>query len=182
MPLLNTIATPYAEAFLQVAEANKETDQVVQQAKELLSLWNDSPALRSALASPVLETEAKKATLVKLFEGQITPSFLNFLKLLADRQRIGVLDAVLGRFLELFRAQRQIALATVTSAAPLNEEQQARISDKLKSVAGTDQVEIDLQVDPSLIGGFVLRVGSQVIDASLAGQVRRLGLALATAS
>jgi F-type H+-transporting ATPase subunit delta len=181
MPLLNTIATPYAEAFLQVAEANKETDQVVQQAKELLDLWHQSPELRAALASPVLETDAKKASLVKLFDGQLTPSFLNLLKLLADRQRIGVLDAVLGRFLELYREQRRIALATVTSATPLSEEQQSRIADRIKAMAGTDQVEVDLQVDPALIGGFVLRVGSQVVDASLSGQVRRLGLALAKA-
>ncbi|MEB3172269.1 MAG: ATP synthase F1 subunit delta [Cyanobacteriota bacterium] len=182
MPLLNTIATPYAEAFLQVADANGETDEVVQQAKALLSLWSESAELRSTLASPVLETEAKKAALVKLFEGQLTPSFLNLLKLLADRQRIGVLDAVLERFLELYRDQRRIALATVTSASPLSEDQQGRIAERLKAMAGTDQVEIDLQVDPSLIGGFVLRVGSQVVDASLSGQVRRLGLALAKAS
>ncbi|MFO7630575.1 MAG: ATP synthase F1 subunit delta [Prochlorococcaceae cyanobacterium] len=182
MPLLNTIATPYAEALLQVADAKQETDLVAQQAKELLALWNETPELRAALVSPVLEPEAKKATLVKLFADQLTPSFLNLLKLLADRQRIGVLDAVLSRFLELFREQRQIALATVTSAAPLSEEQQAKIVEKLKSVAGTDHVEIDLQVDPALIGGFVLRVGSQVIDASLAGQVRRLGLALTKAN
>jgi F-type H+-transporting ATPase subunit delta len=49
-------------------------------------------------------------------------------------------------------------------------------------VAGTDKVEIDTQIDPSLIGGFVLKVGSRVIDASLSGQVRRLGLALAKVS
>jgi F-type H+-transporting ATPase subunit delta len=84
--------------------------------------------------------------------------------------------------LELYREQNSIALATLTSAEPLTEEQQASLTEKVKQVAGTEHVEIDLQVDPALIGGFVLRVGSKVIDASLAGQVRRLGLALARAS
>ena len=182
MPLLNSIATPYAEAFLQVAENNQETDQVVEQVKEILSLWNSSPELRQAMASPVLEPAAKKAALVKLFEGSVSPTLLNLLKLLADRQRINVLDAVLARFLELFRDLRQIALATVTSATALSEDQQAALSQKVKDVAGTDNVEFDLRVDPALIGGFVVSLGSQVIDASLAGQVRRLGLALAKAS
>jgi len=182
MPLLNSIATPYAEAFLQVAEQNNETDTVVEQVKAILALWHDSPELRQAMASPVLEPSAKKAALVSLFEGSIAPSLLNLLRLLADRQRINVLDAVLERFLELFRELRQIALATVTSAAPLSDDQQAALSQKVKAVAGTDNVEFDLRVDPALIGGFVVSLGSQVIDASLAGQVRRLGLALAKAS
>jgi F-type H+-transporting ATPase subunit delta len=182
MPLLNTITTPYAEAFLQVAESRKEVDQVVDQAKAVLSLWHESPELREAMASPVLEVDAKKAVIEKLFVDQLTPSFLNLLKLLADRQRIGVLDAVIERMLELYREQRNIALATVTSATALSDEQQAELSKKVQAVAGTDKLEINLSVDPDLIGGFVVKVGSKVIDASLAGQVRRLGLALAKVS
>jgi F-type H+-transporting ATPase subunit delta len=182
MPLLNTITTPYAEAFLQVAESRQEVDQVVDQAKAVLALWHESPELRDAMSSPVLEVEAKKTALQKLFSDQLTPSFLNLLKLLADRQRIGVLDAVLERMLELYREQRNIALASVTSATALSEEQQAELSKKVQAVAGTDKLEIKLSVDPDLIGGFVVKVGSKVIDASLAGQVRRLGLALAKVS
>ncbi|CAI8166348.1 MAG: ATP synthase F1 subunit delta [Prochlorococcus sp.] len=182
MPLLNTITTPYAEAFLQVAASRKEVDEVVDQAKAVLELWNNCPALSEAMASPVLEVESKKAALEKLFTDQVTPSFLNLLKLLADRQRIGVLDAVLERMLELYREQRNIALATVTSASALSEDQQNDLQSKVKAVAGTDNVEINLKVDPDLIGGFVVSVGSKVIDASLAGQVRRLGLALAKVS
>ncbi|MFZ0616494.1 MAG: ATP synthase F1 subunit delta [Chthoniobacterales bacterium] len=182
MPLLNTVTTPYAEAFLQVAEARNEVAEVVDQAKAVLALWQESPELRSALASPVLEVDAKKAALTKLFDGQVTPSFLNLLKLLADRQRIGILDAVLERLLELYREQNNIALATVTSATALSEQQQSDLRSKVQAVAGTDKLEINLLVDPALIGGFVVTVGSKVIDASLAGQVRRLGLALAKVS
>ena len=182
MPLLNTVTTPYAEAFLQVAETRKEADEVMEQAKAVLALWKESPELRDAMGSPVLEVSAKKVAIEKLFADQLKPSFLNLLKLLADRQRIGMLDAVLDRTLELYREQRNIALASVTSAAALNEEQQAELSKKVQAVAGTDKLEINLSVDPNLIGGFVVKVGSKVIDASLAGQVRRLGLALAKVS
>ncbi len=182
MPLLNTITTPYAEAFLQVAESRKEVDRVVKQAKDLLVLWQESPEFGDAMSSPVLEVEAKKAVLEKLFAKQLTPSFLNLLKLLADRHRIGILDSVLERLLELYREQRNIALATVTSATELSDPQQAELLKKVQSIAGTDKLEIDLKVNPDLIGGFVVSVGSKVIDASLAGQVRRLGLSLAKVS
>jgi F-type H+-transporting ATPase subunit delta len=182
MPLLNSITTPYAEAFLQVSDANGDTEAVVEQARSLLSLWKESAELREAMASPVLEVEAKKAAITRLFCDQVSPSFLNLLKLLADRQRIGYLDAVLERFLDLYRDQNQIALASVTSAEALSDEQLGRITEQLKSVSGTDKLEINTSVDPALIGGFVLKVGSKVIDASLAGQVRRLGLTLAKLS
>ena len=182
MPLLNTITTPYAEAFLQLSDAAGDTAEVVDQARQVLALWNESPELRQALASPVLETETKKAAINKLFGDQVSPTFLNLLKLLTDRQRIGYLDAVLERFLDLYRDQNQISLATVTSAEALSDEQLANITEQVKAVAGTDKVEINTAVDPALIGGFVLKVGSKVIDASLSGQVRRLGLALAKVS
>jgi len=182
MPLLNTITTPYAEAFLQVASSKKEVDKVVDQAKDILAIWNESSEFSEAMSSPVLEPESKKAVLQKLFSGKVTPSFLNLLKLLVDRQRIGLLNSVLERLLELYREQRNIALASVTSATTLNEDQQADLLKKIQSIAGTDNLELNLDVDPSLIGGFVVNVGSKVIDASLAGQVRRLGLSLAKVS
>lgn len=118
MPLLNSIATPYAEALLQVAESREETDTVAEQAKTLLTVLRSSPELKAALASPVLEPEAKKAALAKLFNDQVTPSVQNLLKLLADRQRLPMMEAVLMRFLELYRELRNITLAKVTSAAP----------------------------------------------------------------
>jgi len=107
---------------------------------------------------------------------------LNLLKLLADRQRIGLLNSVLERLLEIYREQRNIALATITSASALDEDQQSELLKKVQSIAGTDNLEIDLKVDSELLGGFVVNVGSKVIDASIAGQVRRLGLALAKVS
>jgi F-type H+-transporting ATPase subunit delta len=179
MPLLNTITTPYADAFLQVCQASGELETAIQQSRELLDLWHSCEDFREAMGSPVLEVDAKKAALVKMFGDQLCPSFLNLLKLLTDRQRIPILDSVLERVIELYREQNNIALATVTSATPLSQEQRSQLEAKARAVAGTDKVEIDEQLDPSLIGGFVLKVGSQVIDASLAGQVRRLGLSLA---
>ncbi|MEY3464061.1 MAG: synthase subunit delta [Cyanobacteriota bacterium] len=182
MPLLNTIATPYAEALLQVAESRQETDTVADQVRGLLQVWSESTELREAMTSPVLEPDAKKAALLALFQDQITPSLQNLLKLLADRQRLPVMDAVLLRFLELYRDLRRITLATVRSATPLSPEQQEQLNQRVKAIAGTEVVELDVQVDPALIGGFIVRMGSQVIDASLSGQVRRLGLALAKVS
>ena len=182
MPILNSLATPYAEALLQITDGRKESDTVAEQCKDLLELWQSSADFRDAMVSPVLEPDAKKKALQSLVGEQVTASLLNLLKVLADRQRLLAFDAVMLRYLELYREQQGITLAEVRSAQTLTEDQQAALSKKVQAIAGTNKVDIDLSVDPSLIGGFVVSLGSQVIDASLAGQVRRLGLALAKAS
>ncbi len=178
MPLLNSVTTPYAEAFLQVSEELNQTEDIVSQSKEILSLLKDSPELEKALASPILEKDSKKTIIVELFSGKINQSLLNLLKLLADRQRIGILVPILERFLELYRENSNIALATVTSAVELSEEQINLLSKKISAIAGTEKLELVTKTDSTLIGGFVASVGSKVIDASLASQIRKLGLSL----
>ncbi len=178
MPLLNSVTTPYAEAFLQVADESQQTDEIVSQSKEILKIMIDSPELEKALSSPVLEKESKKNILIQLFSGKINQSLLNLLKLLADRQRIGILVPILERFLEIYRENSNIALATVTSAVELSDQQKDLITKKISAIAGTEKLELVTKIDSTLIGGFVASVGSKVIDASIASQIRKLGLSL----
>ena len=188
MPLLNTIATPYAEALLQIGNQHGTSDDLAADAKAVLALWTSSEAaassLRDALSSPVLEPNTKKAVITALFQEKEVvkqTASLNLLKLLADRQRINLMGAVFERFLELYRKAKGIALAQVTSATPLTPEQEQQLKQKVRTMAGSASVDCSITVDPSLIGGLIVRIGSQVVDASLAGQVRRLGLSLAKA-
>ncbi len=178
MPLLNSITTPYAEALLQVVNENDQTELMVKEVKQLLTLINDAPELGKTLSSPVLETETKKKIIIEIFSEKINSSLLNFLKLLADRQRIAIVTSILDRFLEIYRENSNIALATVTSAVELNDDQKGLITKKIINIAGTEKLELVTKIDPSLIGGFVASVGSKVIDASLASQIRKLGLSL----
>ena len=178
MPLLNSVTTPYAEALLQVVSENDQTEEMVKEVKQLLSLINDSPDLEKTLSSPVLETDTKKKIIIEIFSEKINSSLLNFLKLLADRQRIGIVTSILDRFLEIYRENSNIALATVTSAVELTDDQKGLITKKIINIAGTEKLELVTKIDPSLIGGFVASVGSKVIDASLASQSRKLGLSL----
>ena len=157
---------------------NSQTEEMVSEVKQLLEVINDSPELEKALSSPILETDAKKKIIVEIFSNKVNPSLLNFLKLLADRQRIGIITSILDRFLEIYRENSNIALATVTSAVELTDEQKGLITKKIINIAGTEKLELVTKIDPSLIGGFVASVGSKVIDASLASQIRKLGLSL----
>ena len=182
MPLLNTVATPYAEALLQITESNKESEVIAQQCKELGSIWHSQAEFREVMNSPILEPAQKKVVLESILGDQINTSLMNLLKVLADSQRLQAFDAVLQKYLELYRHKQGITLAKVRSAQALTEPQQQLLTDKILAMAGSKKVDIELVVDSSLIGGFIVSLGSQVIDSSLAGQVRRLGLMLVKSS
>ena len=75
MPLLNSVTTPYAEALLQVVSENDQTEEMVKEVKQLLSLINDSPDLEKTLSSPVLETDTKKKIIIEIFSEKLFFSF-----------------------------------------------------------------------------------------------------------
>jgi len=108
----------------------------------------------------------------------VHPYTLNFVMLLIDKGRILFLEGICKQYLVLLRDLKQIVLAEVTSATPLNDAQQDTIRQKVIQMTGANEVEIETALDAALIGGVVIKVGSQVVDASLRGQLRRISLQL----
>jgi F-type H+-transporting ATPase subunit delta len=94
--------------------------------------------------------------------------------LLVDRGRIEVLEQIAQKFLELSYKQESIEIAKVTSSIQLSAEQQQKIAEKLKAITGAKQIKLALKVDPELIGGFTIEVGSKMIDTSIRGQLNKM--------
>jgi F-type H+-transporting ATPase subunit delta len=102
--------------------------------------------------------------------------------LLVDRNRVMYLESILRQYQALLRELNQTILADVTTATELSDEQKEAIKSRVISMTGASNVELSVEIDPSLIGGLIIQVGSQVIDASLRGQLRRIGMQLSTAA
>ena len=98
--------------------------------------------------------------------------------LLVDRRRISFLEPILQQYIILLRELTQTVLAEVSSAIPLTDEQLQTVRERVISITKAREVEIETKIDTDLIGGVVIKVGSQVVDASLRGQLRRLSLRL----
>jgi F-type H+-transporting ATPase subunit delta len=179
---LTEIAEPYAQALMSVAKSSNLTDQIGEDTQSLLALTKESEDLRTMLDSPVIEASKKKAVLRQVVGDQIHPFTLNILLLLVDRGRIMLLPEVCKQYQELLRQLKQAVLAEVTSAIELNDGQKEAIKQKVMAVTQAQQVDLETSVDPDLLGGVVIKVGSQVIDASLRGQLRRIGVRLGTAT
>jgi F-type H+-transporting ATPase subunit delta len=178
--LSSEIAGPYAKALMSVAADNNAVDQVGVEVAELLEVLASSEDLAGFLANPLISSDTKKGVLRQIAEGKVSNFLLSFLMLLVDRGRVPFLKSVLQQYQTLLREQNQMVLADVTAAVELTEDQQNAIRDRVKAMTGASSVELSVQIDPSLLGGLVVKVGSQVVDASLRGQLRRIGMQLAT--
>jgi F-type H+-transporting ATPase subunit delta len=173
------VVDPYAEALVSLASGQGLLDTFTADVRFIAAVLQATPELGQFLASPLVKTEAKKNLLQQVFVDQIHPLLLNALQLLTDRRRIMFLGALCQRFLELQRKLQNIVLAEVTAAVPLTEAQQQSIRERVKDFTQASSVELQISQDPTVLGGVILKIGSQVIDLSLRGQLRRLALQLA---
>merc|ERR1711924_351927 len=131
--------------------------------------------LKKFLGNPLITREAKKNVLKDVLGEQIGSKSLTFLLLLVDRNRIAFLEDITQKFLELSYKKESIEIAKVTSSLQLSTQQQQSLAEKLKKVTGAKQIKLALKVDPSLIGGFTVEVGSKLIDTSIRGQLKQIG-------
>lgn len=174
------IAQPYAQALMSVAQGNNITDQIGEDVRGLLNLLKESDQLGNFIDNPFIDANDKKAVLGRVLGEEVNPSLRNFLMLLVDRRRISFLSDICEQYLVLLRQLTQTVLAEVTSAVPLSESQSQTIREKVMAMTSARQVELETNVDGDIIGGVIIKIGSQVVDASLRGQLRRLSLRLTT--
>ncbi|KPQ34665.1 MAG: F-type H+-transporting ATPase delta subunit AtpH [Phormidesmis priestleyi Ana] len=172
------VSAPYAQALLSIAQSKDAVDEVSNIAGELLSLLKASDELSEFLANPITSGEAKKGVLNQVLGDGANQQMKNFLMLLVDRGRIYLAEPILQQFQAKVRELKQAVLAEVISAVELSDEQKETVRQKVQRMTEARSVELETRVDPDLIGGVIIQIGSQVLDASIRGQLRRIGLQL----
>ncbi len=181
MSKVNTqVLQPYASALMSLAKSNNLSEEFGNEIRSLLGLLESSEDLRQFLGNPLIKPDAKKAVIKQIAGEDMNPLMRSFLSLLIDKGRILFLEGIGKQYLTQLRELNQTVLAEVTSAVPLSDAQQQTVREKVQAMTSARQVEIETKIDADLIGGVVIKVGSQVIDASLRGQLRRLGIRLSS--
>ena len=171
--LVVKIAVPYAEALLELANANSSLKETTNDINIVSQFLANSSDLKKFLGNPLITRDAKKGVLKDVLGEQIGEKTLTFLMLLVDRGRIAYLDGIAYKFLELSYKEESIEIAKVTSSVQLSAQQQKTIAEKLKKITGAKQIKLALKVDPQLIGGFTIEIGSKLIDTSIRGQLKQ---------
>jgi F-type H+-transporting ATPase subunit delta len=164
----------YAKALLGAAEGAGQAEGVLE---ELESLQNDVlkslPALRLTLTSPRVSAEEKVALLDKAFRGKMSAILLNFLKVTAQHGRLDCLTDIVKSYRQLVSESQGKVEITVRAAYPLSNPLRERIAGRLGEVL-KKRVTLNVEVDPELLGGLVVRIGDTLYDGSVASQLQKM--------
>jgi F-type H+-transporting ATPase subunit delta len=172
--VLSKVAEPYAEALLDLDKSNDSLKETTNDMNIVSQFLANSSDLKKFLGNPLITRDAKKNVVKDILGEQISGNTLKFLLLLVTRNRIEVLESIAQKFLELSYKQESIEIAKITSSIQLSAEQQKQIAEKLKVITGAKQIKLALKIDPKLIGGFTIEIGSKMIDTSILGQLKQI--------
>ncbi|PWG03774.1 F0F1 ATP synthase subunit delta [Sphingosinicella humi] len=173
-----SLAGRYATALFELARDEKQLQAVGGSLTALKAALAESEDFRRLTTSPLISREeAVKAVAATATAMKLDSITSNFLGVLAQNRRLGQLGAVIRAFNLLAAAHRGETTAEVTSAHPLSDDQVAALKSNLKSRLGRD-VAVDLNVDPAILGGLVVKIGSQMIDGSIRTKLNTLAHAM----
>jgi F-type H+-transporting ATPase subunit delta len=172
------VGARYAQALFDLAKDQDQIADVEANLKTLKAMLAESADLRTVLRSPVFDADAKARVLAALAErSEFHPVTRKFLGFLSAQRRAAALAAVITSFEALSSAHRGVVSAQVTTAVALTPAQAKGLQAALRQALGKDP-EIETRVDPAILGGVKVRVGSRLFDASLKSKLDSLKFAL----
>jgi F-type H+-transporting ATPase subunit delta len=173
------VAARYATALFELADNARSLDQVAQDLSTFRKLVAESADLARMIANPVIGRGLQgKALLAVLDAAGISGLARNFIGTVAANGRARELPAMAFAFLAELARRRGETTAVVTSAVPLTDVQLQQLNDTLRGVLGGGKVAIDAEVNPDILGGLVVKVGSRLFDSSIRSKLQRLQLAM----
>ena len=177
-PMMASMAGRYAAALFELAKDEKQLPQVEADLRTFQAMLDESEDLRRLVRSPVISSEDQaKALAAVLAKVGVSGLTTNFFKLIARNRRLFAAADMLKNFRALLARERGEVSADVASAHALSAEQMQALKDALRLQIGKD-VQINTRVDPHLLGGLVVKVGSKMIDSSLRTKLNNLRVAM----
>ena len=172
------LAERYAAALFDLADERRILDEVANNLRELRAMLYASSEFLRLIRSPILsrEQQAKAIGMVAERAG-LSPLVRDFLAVVARNRRLFAVPVMIEAFLAKLAARRGEVTAEVFAAQPLSETQLAALNEQLRRSMGS-RVSVDVRVDPGLIGGLVVKLGSRMVDGSIKSKLQRLQLAM----
>ena len=166
--IVSGMAGRYASALHALAVEQNATGPVGAQLAGFQKMVDESPDLQRLVRSPVFSAEDQTKALVALFDkAGVSGVAANFIKLVASKRRLFAISDMIAAYRQLDDAYNGVTRATVTVAEPLSDSQTQALRQQLAAVTGGKSVDVDVKIDPAIIGGLVVKVGSRMVDSSL---------------
>lgn len=178
-PMMASVAGRYAAALFDLATEDKKLSDVEADVEFLRQALDQSEDLRRMVRSPVFSADEQTRAITALAsQAGMSALSTSFFGLLARNRRLFVIEDVLKAFRQIVARHRGEVTAEVTSAQPLTEAQLAQVTDTLASTAGGRRVRVATRVDPAILGGLVVKMGSRMIDSSIRTKLANLKIVM----
>jgi F-type H+-transporting ATPase subunit delta len=174
------IASPYARALFDFSVEKNIMHQITADFQNLGVFLNESSELVNYLNNPIVSQASKSEILAKILKSQINAETFKFLMILVEKGRINVLQAVITTYLDLVYETASIKTIEVATAYPFANLQKNTLIQKLKELTNAREIRLVITVDSSLIGGFLIKTQSKVIDFTIKNQLQKLAKHLDT--
>ena len=167
------IATRYAKALMMVGNDNRCLEALKNDMELLSASISENHMFKQVLDNPVIKPPQKRSVMAELLEKRVHPMTLNFINTIIRNRREPLLADVARDFIDLYEKTKGIKRAHVISATDMNDRAKQQMQQQLNVLFKAD-IQMTDEVNPDLIGGFILRVGDQQYDASLSSGLERM--------
>ncbi|CEI71614.1 MULTISPECIES: F0F1 ATP synthase subunit delta [Romboutsia] len=164
--MMNVVASRYAEALFQVGEETNTTASLNEELVAVVNILKSNEDFFNVLKSPLVGKGEKKDLLKKVFQNQLSENLSNFLKIMIDKDRVSVIEAVQNSFKALLNEKENVLEGTAITAVPMSQEEIKELELKL-SKKYNKNVTLENNVDESILGGVLVRLGNEEIDGTV---------------
>jgi F-type H+-transporting ATPase subunit delta len=172
--LASKIAAPYARALFDFSVEKNIMHQITADFQNLEIFLDEAVELTEYLNNPLVSSDAKGEILTKILQSQVNAETFKFLMVLVKRDRINLLKSVIASYLELVYETASIKTIEVLTAAAFSNSQKNMLIQKLKELTNAREIRLMINVDSNLIGGFLIKTESKVIDFTVKNQLQKL--------
>ena len=178
-PIISGMAGRYATALFELARDEKAVDAVKKELDQFDALVNGSADLNRLVRSPVFDADEQlKALSAILAQAGITGLAANFLRVITTNRRLFAVRDMIRAYRALVARHKGEVTAQVTVAEKLNDKNLDALKSALKSVTGGKDIDLDVKVEPAIIGGLIVKIGSRMVDSSLRTKLNSIKFAM----
>ena len=168
------VGATYGEALFELAVEEGREEELMNEVILLRELLSENPDFGKLMNHPKVLKEDKLEVLEAVFKGRVSEELVVFLHLIVSKDRYGEIDSILDYFINEVKQVKGIGVAYVATALDLSEAKKKEVEQKLLSTTSFTRMEMHYQVDESLIGGMVIRIGDRVVDSSIRSKLSGL--------
>ena len=161
------VSKVYGDALFEAARDCGRMDEMLEEVQSILQILEENAELQKILGNPRVMREDKEQMIETIFRGRVSNEIVELMKLMIEKGRYSKIDSVFEYFIGLVKEEKKIGIAYVTTAVELSGAQKEAVMQRLLQTTKYESFEMNYEVDDSLIGGMVIRVGDRVVDSSI---------------